>query len=99
MMKTLHVITSERNGQEAREGGNIAGVVYYTSPQKLVIRWLTNLGDLHGILIGWIRNLSVQTFQQLIVIYRRVNFVYHYWKCTSIYHQLSSPFRSLSKTS
>ena len=37
MMRTLHVITSERNGQKARElggGGDIAGAVYFTSPQK-----------------------------------------------------------------
>ena len=34
-------------------------------------------------------------FQQLIVIYRRDNFVYHHLKCTSIYRPLSYPFRSL----
>ena len=36
MMRTLHVITSERNGQKARElgGGDIAGAVYFTSPQN-----------------------------------------------------------------
>ena len=34
-------------------------------------------------------------FQQLDVIYRRFNFVYHYRGWTSIYRQLSYPFRSL----
>ena len=37
MMRTLHVITSERNGQKARElGGDIAGAVYFTSPPKVL---------------------------------------------------------------
>ncbi len=40
-------------------------------------------------------SLSVQTFQQLILIYRRSNFVCHYWECTSIYRQFSYTFRSL----
>ena len=39
--------------------------------------------------------LSVQKFQQLIVIYRLGNFVYNHWGCTSIYRLLSYPFRSL----
>ena len=29
--------------------------------------------------------LNVQTFQPLIVINRRVNFVYNHWECTLIY--------------
>ena len=33
--------------------------------------------------------MIVQAFQQLIVIYRRGNFVYHCWGCTSIYRLLS----------
>ena len=48
-----------------------------------------------GILIGWFIKLSVHKLQPLIVIYRR-SFVYHNWECTSIYHQLSYPFRSLN---
>ena len=33
-----------------------------------------------------------QTFQQIIVIYTRGNFVYYYWRCTSNYRPLSYPF-------
>ena len=38
------------------------------------------------------------TFQKLTIIYKRGNFVYHYWWCTSIYRPLSYPFRSLHKS-
>ena len=43
-----------------------------------------NFRDFYWILIGWFIELSVQTFQQLIVIYRKGNFVYYRWGCTSI---------------
>ena len=46
-------------------------------------------------MIGWFIKLSVQTFQPLIVIYKRVNPVYYYVGCTQIYRSLSYPFRSL----
>ena len=39
--------------------------------------------------------LNVQTFQPLILINRRGNFVYTHWGCTSIYRPLSFPYRSL----
>ena len=39
--------------------------------------------------------LIVQTFQQLIVIYNRGNFVYHLLGCTLMYRLLSCPFISL----
>ena len=39
--------------------------------------------------------LFVQTLKTLIVIYRMGNFVCHLWEFTSIYRQLSYPFRSL----
>ena len=39
--------------------------------------------------------LSVQTFQPLIVIHKRGNFVYHHRGCALIYRPLSYPFRSL----
>ena len=42
-------------------------------------------------LIGLFIKLSVQTFQLLIEIYRRSNFMYHHWGYTLIYR----PFRSL----
>ena len=62
---------------------------YYTCPQCFLIRWLNNFGDFNLILIGWIIELNVQTFQPLFLIYRRGNFVYHHSWCTSC------PFRSL----
>ena len=74
--------------------------VYYTSPKVLLsflIRWRNNFGNFYWILIGWFIKLSFQTFQPLILIYRRVNFVYPYWGWTSIYRLLSYPFRSLGK--
>ncbi len=40
-------------------------------------------------------NNRLVEFQPIIVIYRRGNFVYHYWRFTSIYQLLSYPFRSL----
>ena len=65
--------------------------VFYTSPQRFIItfsiRWLISFRDF------W--HFSLQTF--LIVIYRRRNFVYHHWRCTSIYRPLSYPFRSMVK--
>ena len=39
--------------------------------------------------------MSFQTFQPLILIYRRNNFVYHLWGCTLIYQPLSYPFGSM----
>ena len=39
--------------------------------------------------------LSVQTFHPLSVKYRRGNFVYHHWECSSIYWPLPYPFRSM----
>ncbi len=38
------------------------------------IRLVINFVDFYWILIGWFMKLSVQTFQLLIVIYKRVNF-------------------------
>ena len=73
--------------------GMIQWTVYYTSHQSifnnvfLFVDW-TTLG-IFWILIGWFIELSVQTFQTKIVIYRWGNFVYHHWGCTSIYRRLS----------
>ena len=58
-----------------------------------LIRWLNVFGDF---LVGWFIKLSVQTFQSLIFLHRRGNFVYHYWWCTSIYQPLPYPFRSVA---
>ena len=45
------------------------------------------------ILIGWSIKLSVQTFQALIEIEKRGNFVYHHWRYTSIYRPFSYPLK------
>ena len=81
----------------SREEGDIG--LFITLVPKLswcfLIRWLNDFGNFYLILIGWFINLSVQTFQQLILIYIRDNFVYHYLGCTSIYRPMSYSFRSL----
>ena len=46
------------------------------------------------ILIGWFK-ISVQAFQQMILIFINGNFVFHHWECTMIYRPLSYPLRSL----
>ena len=40
--------------------------------KTFLIRWINNFGDFYYISIGWFIKLSVQTFQQLILIYRIV---------------------------
>ena len=79
-----------------REGRDI-GLFITLVPKSLILTLpyslcLTTLGK---ILIGWFIKLRVQTFQLLIVIYRKGNFVYHHWRCTSIYRPVSYTFRSL----
>ena len=37
-------------------------------------------------------------FKPVILICRMGNFVYYYWRCTSIYRPLYYPFRSLAST-
>ena len=63
--------------------------VNHTRPQTFIakIRWLNNFWDFF--------EFCFKSFQPLIVIYRRGNFVYHHWVCTSIYRSLSFPFRSV----
>ena len=38
---------------------------------RFLIRWIHNFVEFSEFFIGWIIKLSVQTFQPLIVIYRR----------------------------
>ena len=64
-------------------------------PNTFFYSFTQQFWELYWTLIGLLINLSVQTFQPLIVIYRRGNFVYHHGWCTSIYWTLSYPFRSL----
>ena len=41
-----------------------------------IIRWLNNFEDFYWILIDWFMRLCFHSFQPLIAIYRRSNFVY-----------------------
>ena len=74
------------------EGGDIW--LNYTSPQSCIITFSYSLAQQ---LQGHSGNfkLSVQTFEPPIVIYRRNNFMYNQWGCSSNYRPLSYPFRSL----
>ena len=71
--------------------------VYYTSLQNFIkksflIRWLNNFGNF---LIVWFIKMNFQTFQPLIVIFRKDNYMCSHWECLSVYRPLSCPFRSL----
>ena len=66
------------------QGGRGHWAVFCTSSQSFLIRWLDIFGDFCLILICWfiefiVGLLSVQTFQPLILIYWKGNFVYHHW--------------------
>ena len=71
------------------------GTMSCSFPQSLIImlliRWLNNFEDFYWIETGWFINLSDQTFQPLIVIYRSGSFVYH----NLGFEWVSYPFRSL----
>ena len=71
-----------------REGGEI-GLFNAPVPKilwyRFLIRWLKNFEDFYWILIGWFIKMSIQTIQQLIVIYRMGNFLHYFWRCPSIY--------------
>ena len=73
------------------QGGRWHWTVNYTGTQSFIAPWLTHWlkNFTTWILIGWFIKLSVQTFLPLILIFRRGNFVYHHWRCTSIYRPLS----------
>ena len=81
------------------QGGRGHWTVHYTSPQSFIVKFsYLSAGQLWGLLLSLLVDLfiqlSVQTFQPLIVIYRTGSFVHHHWGCTSIYWPLSYPFRS-----
>ena len=81
------------------EGGDIwLFITLVTKAKYFLIRWLINLGDLNWILIGWFIQLSVLTFQPLIVIYIWGNFVYYHLEGTLFYWPSSHPFRFLIKS-
>ena len=81
-----------------RQGGRGHWAVYYTRPRKFynnVYLFVQQLWELLLCLIGLSIKLIFKTFKSIIVIYRRGNFMYHYWGCTSIYQSSSYPFKSL----
>ena len=74
--------------------GIVNWAVYYSSPQSFkIIRWLNIFGTF---IEFWFIKLRDQTFQPLFLIYRRGNFVFHNWGCTSMYWPMSYLFRSLA---
>ena len=93
--KNLTCLVFNYHANGPRQEGDI-GLFIALVPKIFLIHWLNNFGK--WILIGWLIKFSVQTFQPLIVNYRRGNFVYHHWVCTLIYRLLSYPLRSLQYT-
>ena len=72
-----------------------------TSPQSFILTFSYSVVGLTTLELNfyWLFiKLSVKTFQPLTVIYKRDNFVYNHWGCTSIYRPLSFPFISLTIT-
>ena len=47
-------------------------------------------------LVNLVECLNISSFQPLILIYRRGNFVCHHWGCTFIYRPLPYPFGTLA---
>ena len=83
---------SIRNMFRSEKEGTM-GCLFQSFKWWFLIRWLYILGDFSKF---WsVGLLSVQTFQPLICIYSRGNFMYHHWGCTSNYRPLSYPFISL----
>ncbi len=75
--------------------GCILNLVSKVLSKSFLVCWLNSFRALYDILIGWwFMYLSVQTFQTLIVIYRRDNFVYLHRGCTLICRPLSYHFWS-----
>ena len=68
-------------------------IVKYTATQSFEIHFL--LGWHYETRNGCFLTRIVQTFEPIILIYRRADFVYHGCECTSIYRPLSYPLRSL----
>ena len=83
------------------QGGRGHWAVYYTSLQSFT-RFSYLLGQqlryFYWILIGLFIKLNVQSFEPIIVIYRRDNYINNHWGCTSMYQPLAYPFRSLKKS-
>ena len=82
------------------EWGDI-GLFIALVPKVFLIVGLITLGT-YWIVINWFYKSSVQTFQQLNITYRRINFVYHHCigdvHCTSINRHLSFPYDPFIRT-
>ena len=89
----LHYINTFWVVKQGRRGH---WTVYYTSPQSFIIRISYSLTQIR---FRSVNSLSVQTFQPLIVIYRRGKLLKKRWGCRLIYRPFSYPFRSLGLTS
>ena len=63
--------------QQIAEGERTLGCLL--PPKVFLIRWINNFEDFFKILTGWCNKLSFQTFQPLIAIYKRGNFVYNHF--------------------
>ena len=78
-----------------REREVTMGCLTHKSPKFynyiFLLAGLTFLGTILN--FDWF-SLFYLVFQLLIVNYRRDNFVYHHWGCTSIYRSLSYPLHS-----
>ena len=63
------------------QGGREHWAVYYISPTSFITTFCYLLDQkllgIYQILIVWFIKLSVQTFQRLVIIYRRGNFLYN----------------------
>ena len=71
----------------------------WTGTQSFVITFYyllaINFGYFQWFWFVLFQTRSVQTFQSIILIYRKVNFVSYHWGCTTINHPLSYPLISL----
>ena len=85
------------------QGGRGHWTVNYIWIQRCIITLyyslaLKDFGYFWWIMIYWFYTNSVQTFQPITKIYRWDYFIYHHWRCLSIYCPLSYPSKSLSES-
>ena len=86
----LYIVNNiEKNLQE----GSGCFPLNYTGTQSCMALCSCSWGYFFIIFITWFQTNSVQSFQQIIIIYARSNFVYYHRECTSIYNPLSYPLR------
>ena len=85
-----------RISSKFKEGGDIT--LFIKPVPKVLLNVILFFGSttLGTFIEFWLVGSLSWVFKTLIVIYRRSNFVYHYWGCTSNNRTLSYPFSSLS---